>query len=327
MQTIKIRLRSLSIFCLFLLTVAATFSGLTFAAEYPKKPLSLVVGFSAGGGMDTYARALSSVASEFLGQPMVVVNKPGAGQMNAAKFVAGGRPDGYTAFLASEGSFLLMNMIKGTPVDPLEDFKIMGIVGKQISGIFVPKNSPFKTVNDLIKFAREKPGKMRWAHTGRGGLHHVTGVGFLQQNGISAQDVPFKGGAKTRASVTGNQVDFSFMAPFLIKGFESQMRLLAVALNDRDITAKDTPTLKELGIPFTEVTSPATFMVPKNTSDVALEVLNRELEKMATHEDYLAVLAKAGLTPAFLNAEDSMAYLLKLQAELKPIVGYIKESK
>lgn len=320
-------IRNTSLKGILILITALVIPFSTFAADYPQKPITLVVGFSAGGGTDTYARALASTANKILGQPMVIVNKPGAGQIIAARFVARGRPDGYTLMAASMGSFILKQMIQGTPVEPFKDFKIIGIIGRTPSGIFVPKDSPYRTVQDLIADAKANPGKLRWSHTGRGNFHHIAGVAFLLKNGIQAQDVPFKGGNKTRAAIASKQVQFGFLAPFLLTGFEDQVRVLGAALNERDKVMTAIPTLKELNIPFTEVTSPITIIAPAGIPAEKLTVLRDAVYKMSAEQNFHKILKNAGMPPARYTAADSEKLLKNMKEEWKPVVEHVKAHK
>ncbi|MFO8090376.1 MAG: tripartite tricarboxylate transporter substrate binding protein [Desulfatiglandaceae bacterium] len=325
---LKIKCRAmLKLFACSLLVLFPGFVGSGIAADFPAKPVTLIVGFSAGGGTDTYGRAIASVANDVMGQPMVVVNKPGAGGVIAAQFVASGRPDGYTLYHASAGSFILKAMFKKLPVDPFEDFKVVGIVGKLSTGLVVPANSPFETAEELIAYAKKNPGKLRWAHTGRGNFHHVAGMGFLLKNGITAQDVPFNGGAKTRAAVVGEQVDFGFMGPQQVTGFEEQMRVLGLTLEERDKAKSEFPTFKELGIPFVEVTSPITVMAPAGISPDVLKTLSDAVVEMTQHKAFLKMLGNAGLAPDSKGSEEGEKYLLKLKEDWAPVVDFIKQEQ
>jgi tripartite-type tricarboxylate transporter receptor subunit TctC len=136
-------------------------------AEYPTRPVTLMVGFSAGGSTDMYARAFASFAHEYLGMPLVVVNKPGATGMIAAKAVYDARPDGYTLLDYSGGGFLIKATIDGDRalVVPTRDLKALGGIGQAVTALVVPKDSPFKSAQDLVNFAKAHPDKqLRWSH-------------------------------------------------------------------------------------------------------------------------------------------------------------------
>lgn len=176
----QIRLSNAMIAIVFGLTLTAGHVDETLA-DFPERPVTLVVGFSAGGGTDTYARTLAGLIHESLGVPMVVVNKPGAAGMIAANFVQEQPADGYTLYMASAGSFLVKHMYDpgNAPVDPLSDMKPIGGLGASIPGLFVPTDSAFESAADLVAHARKNPGALRWSHPGRGSLFQLTGVAFL----------------------------------------------------------------------------------------------------------------------------------------------------
>ena len=238
------------------------------AADWPRRPINLVVPYKAGGGTDAYARAISAAAKDVLNVPVVVVNKPGSGGLNGANSVVGARPDGYTMMLTSGGSFLLSTMTRDTDIDPLESFDFVAQVGELQTSLMVPKNSPFESVEDVIAAAKAKPGSLRWAHSGRGGFHHVGGLGFLAKNGIQAQDVPFKGGGPTRAALIGRTGRFRLprcAAVGWIRG--STAGRWPSTPRQRDAIMKDVPAFGELGIPFAAVSSPVIVLCSQGHAD------------------------------------------------------------
>lgn len=150
----------------------------SFAADYPRRPINIVVPYGAGGGVDTYARALAATAAEGIVEvPIVIKNQGGSGGLNGAQAVSKARPDGYTVMLTSGGSFLLSTMTRDTDIDALETFDFVGQVGNLRTSLMVPTASPFQSVQDVIDAAKAAPGTLRWAHSGRGGFHFVGGLG------------------------------------------------------------------------------------------------------------------------------------------------------
>ena len=290
------------------------------AADWPRRPINLVVPYKAGGGTDAYARAISAAAKNVLDVPVVVVNKPGSGGLNGANSVVGARPDGYTMMLTSGGSFLLSTMTRDTDIDPLESFDFVAQVGELQTSLMVPKASPFQTVEDVIAAAREEPGSLRWAHSGRGGFHHVGGLGFLAKNGIQAQDVPFKGGGPTRAALIGQQADFGFLGVQQLAGFEDQLRALAVNAETRDAIMKDVPAFGELGIPFAAVSSPVIVLAPKGTPTDVIAAMQTALETVAAKPKFAELLVKRGTGPVFRNGADAKTALTAMKADAQPLV-------
>lgn len=301
----------------FAVTATATAS---FAAEWPKRPINLVVPYKAGGGTDAYARAISAAAEGVLDVPVVVVNKPGSGGLNGANSVVGARPDGYTLMMTSGGSFLLSTMTRDTEIDALESFEFVGQVGQLQTSLMVPKNSPFQSVQDVIDAANADPGSLRWAHSGRGGFHHVGGLGFLASNGIDAQDVPFKGGGPTRAALIGEQADFGFLGVQQLAGFEDQLRALAVNSQERDGIMTEVPSFGELGIPFAAVSSPVIVFAPKDTPPEVVAAMEAALEQIAAKPEFAELLVSRGTGPVFQKGSDAKATLSLMKADATPLV-------
>jgi tripartite-type tricarboxylate transporter receptor subunit TctC len=296
------------------------------AAEFPSKPLTVVVGYGAGGGTDSYARALASVAPEYINlQPLIVVNKPGGSGIPAAKFVADSKPDGHTIYLASGGAFYFSTKFRKAPVDPLKDFKIVCMVGRLLPGLFVHQDSEFKSAKQLIDNAKANPGKLRFATPGRTSTWGIAGLAFVSRNGLKAQDVPAKGGAPARGLVIGKQVDFGVFGIHLINGFQDQIRPLGLIFPERDPNNKKVPTMVEQGIPSVEVFTPMMLMAPKGVSDERVASLDASCKKMTSHKAYGKLLKKAGLPAKYLSGPDATAYYLKLTNTWSPIVTELKK--
>jgi tripartite-type tricarboxylate transporter receptor subunit TctC len=298
------------------------------AAEFPSKPLTVVVGYGAGGGTDSYARALASVAPEYINmQPLIVVNKPGGSGVPAAKFVADAKPDGHTIYLASGGAFYFSTKFRKAPVDPIADFKIVCMVGRLLPALFVHQDSEFKDAKQLVDYAKANPGKLRFSTPGRTSTWGIAGLAFVGRNGIKAQDVPAKGGSPARGLLIGKQVDFSVIGVHLINGFQDQIRVLGLIFPERDPNNKKVPTMQEQGIPSTEVFTPMLLMVPKATPDATVVKLDGACKQMTAHKAYGKLLKKAGLPAKYLSGPDAAAYYNKLTATWSPIVDELKSKK
>lgn len=296
-------------------------TGRAFAADYPRRPINIIIPYKAGGGTDTYARAVAAAAEGTIEVPLVIVNKPGSGGLNGAQSVMGARPDGYTVMLTSGGSFLLSTMTRETEIDALESFEFVGQVGNLTTSLMVPAASPFQTVQDVIDAAKANPGTLRWAHSGRGGFHHVGGMGFLSRNGLDAQDVPFKGGGPTRAALIGEQADFGFLGIQQLAGFEQELRALAVNADKRDGIMIDVPSFGELGIPFAAVSSPVIMLAPKGTPPEAVAYLEAALQEIAAKPSLAEALAQGGTAPEFADGAATKAKLAAMKADAEQLVA------
>lgn len=295
------------------------------AADYPRRPINVVVPYKAGGGTDAYARALSAAAKGTLRVPVVVVNKPGSGGLNGAQSVVGARPDGYTVMLTSGGSFLLSTLTRTTKINALNSFQFVAQVGQLRTALMVPAGSPFKTVGDVIAAAKAKPGSLRWAHSGRGGFHHVGGMGFLAANGIKAQDVPFKGGGPARAALIGGQTDFGFIGVQQLRGFEANIRALAVNSSDRDSVMKDVPSFGEQNIPFAKVSSPVIVLAPKKTPADVIAYLEKALKEITAKPAFADLLSKRGTGPVYADGKTAKATLTAMKSDAGPLVAGLKK--
>jgi len=310
--------RWVSVTALCLAGTLATSSAL--AADWPRRPINLIVPYKAGGGTDAYARALAAAAKEHLSVPVVVVNKPGSGGLNGATQAVKARPDGYSFMLTSGGSFLLSTLTRKTSLDALESFRFVAQVGLLQTSLMVPKNSPFNSVEELIAAAKSDADKLRWAHSGRGGFHYVAGLGFLQRNGLQIQDVPYKGGGPTRAALIGEQADFGFLGVQQSAGFEGQLRALAVNSAERDGIMQQVPSFAELGVPFAAVSSPVIVFAPKDTPDEVVAQMQDALKKIAAEPAFAELLAKRGTGPVYNSGDKAKALLEAMKADVAPLV-------
>lgn len=301
--------------------LALVLAGSALAADFPERPVNLIVGYKAGGGVDTYARALAKVAPDHLdGQPIVVVNKPGGGGLIGGRFVADQPPTGYSLYLASAGSMVLRNLVKPQVVST-KDFKMVATIGELTAGVFVPASSPIKTLDELIAKIQASGKKMRWGHTGRGNVWHVAGVGLLDKNNLKSKDIPFKGGSAVRSALISSQIDFGIIGAHLGRGFEDDIRLLAVLSDERHPAVPDTKTAAELGVPFTKVSSPIIVMAPKRVKDETVQQLSAAVSEMVNDKEYSAVMTKAGLPVAKLNAVQTTDLVDNAKVDWKSLVG------
>lgn len=302
-----------------------TISSTAMAEWNPKRPINMIVPYKAGGGTDSFGRAISAAAKGVVKVPVVIVNKPGSSGMTGVTAAFNARPDGTTFLMTSAGSFTLTSMLRDTEITPLESFKVVAQVGNLTTSLMVADNSPFKSVADLVEFAEANPGKLRWAHTGRGGFHHVAGQGFLNVNGISAVDVPYKGGSATRAAVIGGQVDYGMIGVQQAAGFEGKLRILALNAPERDKVMKDVPTFKEQGFEFVDVSSPIVVFAQKDVDDETIKGLEKALEEVAASPEFAEIMLKRGNAPVYLNGKAAEAKLRDLKNGAEPIIKSLKE--
>lgn len=291
----------------------------------PKRPINIIVPYAAGGGTDSFGRAISAAAEGIIAVPVVIVNKPGSSGMTGCTAAYNARPDGTTFLMTSAGSFMLTSMLRDTEITPLESFEVVGQVGNLTTSLMVAENSPFKSAKDLVEFGKANPGKLRWSHTGRGGFHHVAGQGFLNRNEIQAADVPYKGGSATRAAVIGGQVDFGMVGVQQAAGFEGKIRVLALNAPERDKVMQDFPTFKEQGIEFVDVSSPIVVFAQKDVDAEIVKGMEKALEEIAASPKFAEIMLKRGNAPAFLDGAAAKAKLRALKEDAQPIIDSLKK--
>ena len=310
--------RALALGCAAIMLTPA----LAYADWEPRRPVNVILPYSAGGGTDAFARAVAATAREenLLAVPLTVTNKEGAGGITGAAEAAGARPDGQTMMITSAGSFLLTSMLKDTPVSPLEDFEIVAQIGDLDPAILVPAGSPFGSLGDLMAALEAEPGALRWAHNGVGGAHNVAGQAFLDANGVSATGVPFQGGGPTRAAVIGEQVDFAVVGIQQAAGFENELRVLALLAPERDGIASDVPTAVEQGFDYVEVSSPIVAFAPKGTDAEVLEGMQALMEAVANSEGFAAAMRDRGNVPEYLPGPEARARLETLRDAVGDVI-------
>jgi tripartite-type tricarboxylate transporter receptor subunit TctC len=280
------------------------------AADFPNKPVNLVVAFAAGGPTDTIVRALHEKLGQRLGQPAVVLNKPGSGGLLAAEFVAKSKADGYNVLVLSLSHLLRQAIDPKMQVDMLKDFEpICTYVGLPI--VFVVKgDSKFKTIDDLIDFGLKNPGKLSFGSAGIGATSHLSGELFKLHTKIQLKHVPFAGEAPLLTAVMGGHVDFgSFGAPTVVgKAASGDVRVLAALEEKRIPYFKDTPTFKDKGYPQVVMPSWYGFAAPAGTPKDVLAKLNDSLRGAIKDPATQAIIDKLGFVEIYRTPEETKAF-------------------
>jgi tripartite-type tricarboxylate transporter receptor subunit TctC len=286
--------------------------------------VTIIVPLAPGGGSDTQARLLARALIARLGQPFIVVNRPGANGYVGAQYLNDARPDGHTLMIQSAGSFILAALMRRQSLDPMTDFVPVAQIGELSTSIMVKEDGPYRALADLLADARARPGQLRWSHNGRGSFHHVAGAGFARAARLRLRDVPFDGGGPSRAAVIGGTVEFGFLGIQQVSGFESQLRILGLVNDARDTAFPDVPTLAEQGLTVPLISSPTVLYAPRGTPAGLAAQISREVEIAVASEGYRAEVMRLGLSPAFRDAAATHAHLLRIRSEAEPIVAELR---
>ncbi|TRW94585.1 tripartite tricarboxylate transporter substrate binding protein [Paracoccus sp. M683] len=286
-----------------IVTAISVVASSAVAEGYPDRPLELLIPFSAGGANDQVARQVAGRLEAILGQPVAPINRTGAGGYVAAQEVVTGPADGYKLAHESLGTFILTSLFEKQAIDPVADVRYVAQMAQLTSAIAVSSDSPYQTLDDLLAAMREAPGEMTWGHTGRGGFHHVNGVGLFQAAGVEAIDIPFQGSSASVADLMGGHIDAAVLSSSNYIGFENELRFLAFMSEGRDAVLPDVPTVGELGIEMAFVETPSVVVVNKDTPDDVVDQLEAAIETVVAQEDYQQALLKMGVTPQFATGD------------------------
>ena len=297
----------------------------SFAQDFPTKPVEIIVPFAPGGGTDMVSRAIAEVASKHLGQPVVITNKPGATGIIGAQYVRNAKPDGYTLLAAGGSETVSVPHFKKLDFSPIDDFDpVLRIMVERV-GFYVPADSPWKTMQDLITEAKAKPGQLTYATAGVGGLHHATVMVTEKQTGTSMVHVPHKGGAETLAALAGGHVSFAMASPneayALVQA--GRVKCLAISALERSPTEPNSPTMRELGYDV-YIDNQKGLVLPKGVPAEVQKKLAEAFQKAYDDPQFKATAEKLKLEIAYLNAED---FSKALRAMYNQIGDSVKASK
>lgn len=300
-------------FCLATVALMAAGPAMTQAQDFPpKKPVSLVVGFAAGGAADTAARLIAKKLSEQIGQAVVVDNKAGAGGNIAHQAVAQGPADGSVLLFGSVGPLTIAPHLMKLPYDPFKDLApiTMGVNFPNV--LVVHSGTGIKTLAEFVAYARKHPGRLDFASTGAGSASHLAGELFNDQARIDTVHVPYKGGAPALQDLLGERVaayyaTLSTAGPHIESG---KLVPLASTGLTRPGFLPQVPTIAESGYPGFEATNWYAFVAPAKTPAPLLDRWNTELVKVLRHPDVASTLNKHGLTPA-PGSRDDLARIMR----------------
>ena len=285
------------------------------ADTFPSKLITIVVPFSAGGTTDILSRIMATGLGAELGQSVIADNKPGAGGNIGASLAAKAAPDGYTLFMGTVGTHAINQALyKKLPYDPVKDFAPLSRVATVPNLLVANPNQPFKTVKELIAYAKANPGKVTFGSPGAGSSPHVSGELFASMTGTDLQHVPYKGSAPAMTDLLGNQIAIMFdNMPSAIQHVRSgKLRPIAVTTAKRSPELPDIPTIAEAGVPGYEATSWFGLFAPAATPKPALERLHAALMKVLNDPQVRKKIAEQGGDPV---AETPAQFAAFIQAE------------
>lgn len=290
--------------------------GTAHAQTYPSKPIRLVVGFTPGGGVDINARLLAPKLTEYLGQQVIVENRPGAGTNIANEFVAKSAPDGYTLLINTAAVAINMSLYKKVPFDTLRDFTGVSVFSMSPNILVVHASVPVRNVKELIALARAKPGALNFSSAGSGTTQHLSGELFKVRTKTNIVHIPFKGSAPSMTALISGEVDLSYANIPAIHSHVKSGRLRPIANLGprRSDQLPDVPTMKEAGVSGVEVVVWYGVLAPSKTPRDIINTLSGAIIKATRAPDIKQRLLDQGAEPLG-NTPEEFAKLLREEVE------------
>lgn len=305
---------------------AATVLGTGVAAtaqDYPSKPITMIIPLGAGGSHDINARVMTSVLPAYLGQPVVVQLMPGASGQTGTAAAADAQPDGYTLLFTHNFFDQLQQHVTKVPYKPNEDFVTVARTNYATPYLVVRSDSPFKTAKELIEYGKENPGKLKFGHSGNWGAIMTPGSALLQEAGVKATLVPYKGGGPSFQALLAGDSDFTFLFPSVWAGSEDKVRVLA-ALGDKS-AIPGVPTTAELGYPDAGKLGlmHRVVLAPAGVPEDRLAKLREAFQKMTGDKTYQRLLSKLDENNEIMDGAEYDKLRKEQSDEYQELVGEI----
>ena len=280
--------------------------------SFPQRPITMIVPYTAGGGVDSIARLIVPALSERLGQKVLIENKPGVSGMVGAQYVAKAPPDGYT-ILAGNTTTNATNyyLTKNSGYHPIKDFVPLSLWDRGPTVLVVPANSKFQSVNDVIKELKSKPGSLNYGSSGLGSAHHLSAEVFMHLTNTKMQHVPYKGGPGVMADLIGGQLDLTFevipvASPFIKSG---RLRALGVSSKTEIPALPGVKPIADIAVPGFQMETWQGAFAPAGTPPEIAEKLGREIALVIQMPQIQQKLQELGLIPDYRHNQEFKDFL------------------
>lgn len=293
------------------------------AQNWPARPVTIVLPFAAGGGSDGLARAIAAELSEKIGGRFIVENRSGAGGNIGAASVAKAEPDGYTLLLATNGPGAVNKLIyKDLQYDPERDFAPVVLLSEIPVIIAASAQAPFKTLAELISYAKANPASLTVGSPGNGTLGHITGVLLQHRTGIKLNHVPYRGSAPLTSDLLGGQINLAvdFMATYAPLIADRRLQGLAISGDTRNDAIPDVPTVKQAGYPDLDAKGWCALLAPAQIPAAIVEKINAAANTYINSDKGKAQLKTLSMTPAGGTPGQLKDYIAAEIAKWKPVI-------
>jgi tripartite-type tricarboxylate transporter receptor subunit TctC len=295
-------------------------------ADWPVKPVRIVVPFTPGGSTDITARLIGNRLQEVWGQSVVVENKPGAGGNIAADMAAHSDPDGYTILISGPGMATNPFLYPSLSYDPVGDFAPVTMLITQPNMMCVPNSSPAKSVREFIAYCNDNKGKVTYASSGNGTTLHLSGELFKRLAKVEMTHIPYRGGAPAINDLIPGRVDVIFdnMPSILSHVKGGTLRALAVSTKERVTVVPDLPTIAESGVPGFDVFSWFGFFVPARTPQDVVARINADTNAALVYPQVKSRFEELGATPKGSTQAELAAFLKSETDKWGPVIREAK---
>ena len=291
--------------------------------KFPNRPITLIAPWPTGGSSDALMRAFAESAGRALGGTVVIENKPGAGGTLGAAAMVNARPDGYTLTQLPLGIYRMPHMQK-TAFDPVKDITHIACLTGYTFGLAARPDAPYKTLKEMVAYAKAHPGKVAYGHTGTGTTPHLAIEEFAAKAGIDLQDIPYKGSAEILQAILGGHIPLmsgtTEFAPHVVAG---KLNLLATLGSKRNKAFPNVPTVKESGWD-TVSESPWGIGGPKNMDPAIVRILHDAFKKTLDDQRVQETLDKFYMPTIYMNTADYTAYAERTFAAEKATIDRLK---
>jgi tripartite-type tricarboxylate transporter receptor subunit TctC len=293
------------------------------AAEWPDKPIRVILSVPAGATPDVTARLVFPGLSQQLGVSLVADNRAGGGGVIGAEIAAKSAPDGYTLFISSPGALtILPHMRKGIPYDTIRDFAPVSLISIGPFVLMTHPSVPARNIRELIALAKAQPGKLNYASAGNGVANHLAGELFKQRAGVDIVHVPYKGAPQAVTDVLAGHMNMMFnsVAPIVAHIKSGKIRVLGIASLQRSPQLPDLPTISESGVPGFEAVNWFGLFAPAKTPRAIINRVNGALVKTVKSQELQAQFIALGADPVGSTVEEFIAFVKRDMEKYEKVV-------
>ena len=293
------------------------------AKDYPSRPIRIIVPTPAGGPVDVMARLLANALPAVLGQNVFIENKPGAGNTIGSRQAAAADPDGYTLMVSAASGLIMSPMIVKSAGYDASSFAPIALVAETPQVLVINPQLPFKTVAELVAYAKANPGKLNYSTGGVGTLPHLNAELFKSVSGANIVHVPYKGGGPSLTAVVAGEVQMTFdtVSTSLQLIQDSKLRALAIVGPKRSPELPDIPAMPEIGFPSVSSGAWTALLAPKDTPPAILARLNAATNAALKGDAMKNALSKLGAQPRGGTPQELSEHIQREVTKWKPIVA------